>query len=212
MSTSSTQDTFASTAATTEALVMTQTQHVARYFIEDLSQFVRLTNIDLIKELEIPADPAYGSRDEIIELLFDDLTHMLGEGLITGIHLLLSEPQPDPMTGRYLLRYHATYTVNQSGPGQRHLAADVQRFGGSLAPPKRVWERARFALLIDWNRSADERRRQVHRPRYFFDWVPPEATFDGRSLVRYREGGLTYNGATIVDRVEARSAGYPVNE
>ncbi|HVU66100.1 MAG TPA: hypothetical protein VHD63_03185 [Ktedonobacteraceae bacterium] len=196
----------------TQATALTKNEQIARYFIQDLTHFIRLTSIDLIKELEIPPDPDYsGSQEDVLALLYEDLTHMLREGLITGIHLLLSESQPDQNTGRYLLRYHATYTINQTQQGQRRLQADVRRFGGDIAPPAHVWEKARFALLIDWS-AADERRRQVHRPRYFFDWVPPNARFDARSLVRYREGGLTYNGAVVVDRAEARSPGYPVNE
>ncbi len=218
MTTSNSQtETYATTEETTEVtvtpVVMTQTEQIAGFFIDDLTHFIHLTNIDLLKELEIPREPDYsGSREDILHLLYEDLTHMLREGLISGIHLLLSESQPDANTGRYMLRYHATYTIDQAQQGQRRLQADVERFGGTLIPPPHVWEKARFALLIDWNRSVAERRRQVHRPRYFFDWVPPSARFDERSLVRYREGGLTYNGATVVERTEARSPGYSVNE
>ncbi len=211
MTTSGSQaETYALTKNTTEATVtprvMTQTEQIARYFIEDLSHFIHLSNIDLKRELQIPSE--YTDKiEEIIEKLYDDLAHMLREGLITGIHLLLSEPKPDPNNkGAYPLRYHALYTVNQSG--QRSLQARVQRFGGSVSPPEHVWVNARFALLIDWNLSASEHRRQVHRPEYWFDWVPEKDRFDATSLIRYREGGMTYNGATVVERQESRSPGY----
>ncbi|HTK12125.1 MAG TPA: hypothetical protein VL485_33445 [Ktedonobacteraceae bacterium] len=210
MTTSGSQtETYDTTASTTEATVtprvMTQTEQIARYFTDDLTQFVHIANLDLAHELEIPAEEA-GDTQEIIEMLFDDLSHMLREGLITGIHLLLSEPRVDANTGAYPLRYHALYTINQPAVAQRSLKA--QRFGGSIEPPDRVWVGARFALLIDWNKSADRRRLQVRRPEYLFDWVPEQTRFDATSLVRYREGGLTSNGAEVVRRVEARSPGY----
>src|SRR6266571_2943562 len=149
MTTSGSQtETYAATQDTTEAtvtpLVMTQTEQIARYFTDDLSHLIDLANIDLIKELEIPPDSGFGvTRQEIIEMLYDDLTHMLRERLITAIHLLLSKPQRDPNTGAYPLRYHATYTIHQQGQGERRLLAQVQRFGGRIAPPERVWVGAR---------------------------------------------------------------------
>ncbi len=218
MATSSSQtETYTATQDTTEAivtpLVLTQTLQIARYFTEDLSHLVNLANIDLIRVLEIPPDPRGFSRTrkDIIQMLYEDLTHMLREGLIIAIHLLLSNPETDPNTGAYPLRYHATYTIHQQAEGERRLLGQVQRFGGRIAPPERVWVRARFALLIDWDLSANERRRQVRRPLYCFDWVPETAHFDARSLIRYRDGGLTYNGATLVARTEARSPGYSSN-
>lgn len=218
MATSSSQtETYAATQDTTEEivtqLVLTQTEQIARYFTEDLSRLADLANLNLIKELAIPPDPRGFSlaRKDIIQMLYEDLTHMLRERLITAIHLLLSEPQSDPNTGVYPLRYHAMYTIRQQEQGERRLLGTPRLFGGRIAPPERVWVGARFALLIDWDLSANERRRQVRRPLYCFDWVPERTRFDARSLIRYRDGGLTYDGVTLVARTEARSPGYSSN-
>ena len=218
MATSSTQaEVYAATQDTTEEtvtqLILTQTEQIARYFTDDLSRLADLANLNLIKELEIPSDPRGFSlsRKDIINMLYEDLTHMLRERLITAIHLLLSEPQSDPNTGAYPLRYHAMYTIQQQEQGDHRLLGQPRLFGGRITPPERVWVGARFALLIDWDLSANERRRQVRRPLYCFDWVPERTHFDARSLIRYRDGGLTYDGVTLVARTEARSPGYSSN-
>ena len=195
------------TRVTVTPRTMTQSEQIARYFTEDLTHFIKLAHINLIEELKIPAEYA-NDTDEIIEMLYDDLAHMLREGLITGINLLLSEPKRDPNSGAYPLRYHAMYVVQQPSRTQRTLQSNAQRFGGMLAPPNKVWENARFAMLIDWNPSANERRRQVRRPEYCFDWVPEQSRFDASTLIRFREGGMAFNGATVVVRTESQSPGF----
>lgn len=201
------------TKATSEVIVVpriiTQSEQIARYFTEDLTKFVELTNIDLMSYLNIPPDYAHNTEG-VIFMLFDDLSHMLRDGLITAIHLLLSDPKVDPNSHAYPLRYHAMYTIDTSRAAARTLkkAEDtMKRFNGHLAPPKKVWIDARFALLIDWNPTAAERRRNVRRPEYCFDWVPEKARFDATSLVRYREGGMTFDGANV-NRTEAKSPGF----
>ena len=217
-SSSSMTETYAATTITTEVTVIprvvTQSEQIARYFTEDLSKFVQDTNINLVTELQIPPDLADSSggldTEAIIEMLFDDIAHMLRDTLITGVHLMISERYTDPNTGAYPLRYHAEYTVSKPPPDpQRQKAEEGKRWGGHLAPPKNIWNNARFAMLIDWNPSANERRRQVRRPRYCFDWVPEHSRFDDTSLVRYREGGMTADGASVVvHRQESASPGF----
>lgn len=212
MTTSGSQtETYANTKDTTEvtvvARVMTQSEQIARYFTDDLQRFVQVAHINLMQELAIPAEYA-SSNEEVIEMLYDDLTHMLREGLITGVHLLLSEPRLDPNSHAYPLRYHAQYLINAPSGVARTLQNNAQRFGGELAPLQRIWENARFALLIDWNPSANARRRQVRRPAYCFDWVPDQDRFDATCLIRYREGGMTYNGVVVVERTESASPGF----
>jgi len=211
MTTSDSQtETYESTKQTVKTQVTprvaTQSEQVARYFVDDLTHFVQDTNIDLIKELDIPSEDNI-SNSEAIEMLFEDLAHMLRDNIITGIHLLLSDPQRDPNSGAFPLRYHAMYLVSQSSHTQRSLSPTTQRAGGSLALPRNVWLEARFTLLIDWNTSANERRRQVRRPEYCFDWVPKQAKYDATTLIRYREGNMTVNGAAVVERRESRSPG-----
>ncbi len=188
---------------------VTQSDQIARYFTDDLKNFVRETNINLVEELDIPSEHNLSSS-EAIEMLYEDLAHMLREGIITGIHLLLSEPQRDPNSGAFPLRYHAMYVVNSNTrtPQRSLSSSSVQQRGGSLALPTNVWLDARFALLIDWNPSANERRRLVRRPEYCFDWVPKQAKYDATTLIRYREGTMTVNSATVVERRELRSPGF----
>jgi hypothetical protein len=184
--------------------IVTQTEQIARYFTEDLEKFVEETHIDLIRELDIPAEYASSNR-EVLFMLFDDLSHLLRDSIITGIHLLLHEPARDPNTHAFQVRYHAEYRI--SIPERSLKQSDqAMRFNGYLAPPRNIWLGASFSLLIDWNTSANERRRSAHRPEYWFDWLPELSQYDATSLIRYREGGMAFDGATV-DRTEYRTPG-----
>jgi hypothetical protein len=205
-------DVFAATKETTEATVIprivTQSQQIARYFTDDLKYFLRETGFDLIKYLDIPDDYPQDT-DEVIEMLYEDTSHLIRDKLITGINLLISDPDPDPnLRGAYRLRYYALYQLEV--PNRVLKLEDAKRFGGYLAPPPAAWRgtRYRFALLIDWEPSANEKRRKAMRPEYCFDWVPEQASFDARTLVRYRSGGMTMDGARVVTRDELASPDY----
>ena len=176
--------------------IVTRSESIALYFADDLEEFLRLSHIDLARELHIPSDYSHDPKD-IVELLYDDLSHMLRDELITGIHLLLSDDEQDPNTGSYLVRYHVQYTIDAS-QGQTPPGGSPQRFGGLIAPPRDAWTGARFALLIDWNASARSKRQHVRRPIYNFDWVPESARFDATSVLCYREGELAVDGARVI--------------
>jgi hypothetical protein len=211
-------DTYTYTKETVETIVVpriiTQSDQIAHYFTEDLEEFVRLSHTDLAKVLQIPPEYPQDTGD-IILMLYEDIAHMLRDQLIIGVHLLLSEMHPDPNTGAYPLRYHARYSItpdNNIYPLAPSTSTTAQRTGKSIAPPTNIWREARFALLIDWNPSAKERRQKVRRPEYCFDWVPEEARFDATNLVRYSKGGMLSDSARVdsetVIREELTSPAY----
>src|SRR5437763_766119 len=108
-------DVFAATVNTVETTVIprivTQSQQIARYFTDDLKHFLRQTGFNLIKYLDIPDDYPQDT-EEIIEMLYEDLSHLIRDKLIIGINLLISDPDPDPnLQGAYRLRYHALYQL-----------------------------------------------------------------------------------------------------
>lgn len=214
--TGSRADVFTDVKETVKATVVprtiAQSEQIARYFTEDLEKFIDESHINLMRELEIPSDYAQDTG-EIIQMLFDDLSHMLRDSMIIGIHLLLGEPSVDPNTHTYPLRYHAEYTITPTGRDLRSGSGDKdkyssQRINGYLAPPRSAWIGAKFSLLIDWNPTTSERRRTARRPEYWFDWTPKQDRFDASSLVRYREGGMAFDGANVVRRDESKSPGY----
>lgn len=186
---------------------ITHSEQIARYFTEDLTYFLQETGFSLLKELQIPTEYARSNR-EVVEMLYDDLAHMLRARLITGIHLLLAEPRLDPNSQAYPLRYHAMYLLEWPAGEAQSGDTRAMRLGGHLAPPKQSWAKARFALLIDWDRSATDRRREARRPEYCFDWVAEEDRYDDTTVIRYREGNLTSGGRVIVQRREAKSSGF----
>lgn len=191
-----------------------QSEQIARYFTEDLEKFLADTHINLIRQLSIPSHFAQSSR-EVLVMLSDDLAHMLRDSMITGIHLLLSNPNIDPNTRAYALRYHAEYTITaakRAGEG-RDIRPDKesynsQRINDHLRPPNGSWVGAKFALLIDWNPTLSQRRRNARPPEYWFDWMPSNDAFDATSQVRFRDGGMAFDGARVVDRREWKSPGF----
>lgn len=191
---------------TVTPLITTQSEAIATYFIDDLTDFIRDMRIDLLKYLEFPPEESQDLH-EVLQMLFDDLARMLRDRLITGIHLLLSANELDPNVHAYPVLYHAHYQVFVH---ERILGAPKdeepksERWGGRLEPPPIAWTHARFALLIDWAPSASrERRKRVNRKfGYLFDWVPDNARYDPSSLLKFRDGGLTMVGANLATRVE----------
>lgn len=213
--------TYADVNATEKVLVniqvvpraIAQSEQIARYFTEDLDKFLADTHIDLVRQLGIPPHFARSSREVLVKLS-DDLGHMLRDSMITGIHLLLSNPDVDTSTGAYALRYHAEYTIRQ-GRDLRQATNkgdkanyNPERLNGHLTPPRGSWVGAKFALLIDWNPTLSARRRNARPPDYWFDWMPSNDAFDATSQVRFRDGGMAFDDARVVDRREWKSPGY----
>lgn len=186
-----------------------QSEQIARYFTEDLEKFLADTHIDLIRQLSIPPYFARSSREALAKLS-DDLAHMLRDSMITGIHLMLSHPEIDRNINAYPLRYHAEYTINAVRRDIRPDKASYnpQRINGHLKPPQGSWIGAKFALLIDWNPTLSERRRHARPPTYWFDWMPSNDAFDATSQVRFRDGGMAFDGAQVVNRNEWKSPGF----
>src|SRR5216683_7207584 len=95
--------TYASTQATqtqtyTVPKVGTKTQQVSRYLADDLRGLVEDAQIDLNDCLGIPPDGYVTSFEFLADLICNDIEQMLRDGLITGVHFLLSEVTPDPNT------------------------------------------------------------------------------------------------------------------
>jgi hypothetical protein len=175
--------------------IITQSDEIATYFAEDLEEFVRLTHTDLANAFQVPTDYPQGTKD-IINMLYEDIAHMLRDGLIIGIHLLLSDNVMDPGANAYIVRYHAHYMINN--PNNAFSSASAKgRFGGLLAPPKDVWRNSLFALLIDWSPTAKNRRYHVQRPDYCFDWVTQEKQFDATNVVHFRDGEMAVDSASV---------------
>lgn len=199
--------------ATIVPKIITQSDEIATYFAEDLEEFVRLTHTDLALAFQVPHEYSQNSRD-IINMLYEDISHMLRDGLITGVHLVLSDNIMDPGSNAFIVRYHAQYLIDNPDPNISTIPtqplngqspADPQqdgRFGGLLAPPKDVWRDSLFALLIDWSPTARNRRHSIHRPEYCFDWVTQEKRFDATNVLQFRDGGLAVDSATVAKRIE----------
>lgn len=182
----------------TKTRVATKTQQVAHYLAEDLDSFIEQTHVDLAHWLGIPRNLYVGGTDYLVDLLFNDVERMLAKRLITGVHLVLSEQEPDKNTHMYTMRYHALYTINIP---ERSLTNDVlPEYGGRVRPPAELAPGTRFVLMIDWDPHADMHEiNNVRPPEYFFHWVSLNQRYDATSLVRFREGRL----GTEVVRIES---------
>jgi hypothetical protein len=190
------------TASRTVSYTITQSEAVAWYVHEDLASFVDSQHIDLAEVLGIPYDQRSFTNAELIELLCDDIAHLLREGLVERVHLLLYHAEKDLTTNAYPLLYKATYEISL----QRGLQTEgPTRRGGLLRPPD--FAAGEFAILVDWHPDADrERRRRVSYPSYNLNWISPDRSYDRTTLVRYRDGSLTADGAMIVRRGEEATA------
>jgi hypothetical protein len=170
-----------------------QCDRIARYFAQDMEEFVRRTHVNLAQMLMLPDEYTHDSQD-IIAMLYEDISHMLRDQLIIGIHLLLAECEIDPNTGAYPLRYHVYYSIETTPP-----SSTSDQEGGLLIPPKRIWHNARFALLLDWNPNTYDQRQYVRRNAYCFDWVAEETRFDATNLVPDKNvGKLTDKNAQVI--------------
>ena len=170
--------------------VGTRTQQLTRYLADDLHMLVKDGQIDLAYWLGIPPSEYITDSEFLADIICNDIEQILRDGFIRGVHFLLSDTQPDPMSGCYNLRYHVQYRIDIP---VRQLSDDaLQQSSDRLQLPRDASLGARFALLIDWNPQLNPAEIElVRRPRYFFDWVPINERYGATSLVRYRTDGLT---------------------
>ena len=196
-SAATTQSTSASTVTTTvTSQVITQTDQIASYFIKDLEKFVQYAHIDLIDALQIPPDYSQDTGD-IILLLYEDISHMLRDELIVGIHLILCENELDPNTGSYPLRYHVFYAINNASAPAAGTPMPPAPKGTELQIPPEIWRNTRFSLLIDWDERAIDKHFHVRRPNYCFDWIPEEMRFDAANLIQWQHANITAGNAEV---------------
>lgn len=193
----STYATTSSTSSTTVVpSIITQSDQIAIYFANDLEAFVDHTYINLAREFQIPYEYSQETKD-IINMLYADISHMLRDRLITGIHIILSDDAMDPGANAYLVRYHVCYTIDNPNVLLPSNGTEADVTGGLVMPPPKVWQNARFALLIDWSPESKGRRHLVRRPNYLFDWMPREERFDATNVIRYHEGSLVAENASV---------------
>jgi hypothetical protein len=186
--------------------VITQSDQIAMYFANDLEAFVKHTHLDLAREFQIPYEYSQDTMD-IINMLYADISHMLRDRLITGIHLILSDNEMDVGSNAYVVRYHVCYTITNPNALLSSSSASAEVKGDLVMPPPRVWQGARFALLIDWSPESRGKRHMVRRPDYCFDWMPREERFDATNVIRYSHGALVADTANVI-RYEAAPPEY----
>lgn len=181
-----------------------QSHEIANCIAEDLKEFVRHTHVDLAQMFMFPPEYVQNSED-IILMLYEDISHMLRDQIAKGIHLLLAECDIDPNTGQYPLRYHVEYSIDPTPlpPGQ-------PPYGGNLVPPKKIWHNARFVLLLDWNPNMPDHIQNVRRPEYCFDWIAEEPRFDASMLVSHptMDAMATITGGQLLRKATISPAYY----
>lgn len=198
-------ETAVQTRSESVSYVISQSGLVATYIHEDLAGLVNVWHLDLATRLGVPQELAH-SNEELVELLCEDLAHMLRASLVSRVHLLLYDPEPRPAptggTECFPLLYKATYEISV----QRGLRQEGGRRRNGLLDPPRLPDvgSMEFAILIDWHpKATPEQRARARYPTYTFDWAPAGDTYDATTLVEYRKGSLTADGATIVERLES---------
>jgi hypothetical protein len=171
---------------------------VAWHVHQDLVRVVETRDVELAELLGIPDEGRTQSDAELLELLGDDIAHLARDGLMSRVHLLVHETELDAATGAYRLLHRATY---EAGEPRSARGEGSRRSGGLLRAADLA--SGGFAMLIGWHAGADpEQRERVTNPAYNLDWRAPEGRYDRVTLVRYRDGSLTADGAAIVRRGE----------
>lgn len=170
-------------------------EYVALALAADLRQIALETGIDFAAYLNVPADEYLWHAHDLIEEICDDIERMLRYRLLTAIHVLLSDPEPHPATGIYTARYHALYTIEV--PRTLGSEPPAQTSVERPAITRDLWQDARFALVVDWDAKADwQKRSQLRRPAYNFDWATALDPYYPSTVVRYDEGGIARASAS----------------
>lgn len=154
---------------------------IAGYFIEDLADLLRAGRLNLAAHLHVPASYPRNPR-EVQEMLYADLTHLLRDGLLGALHLILFEHEPNEYD-EHVVRYHARYLAQRDAV----LHQDLVCTAGRVPPPLELARGARLALVIEWDALAlMERRLDACRAQgYCFDWPADDPQPDDLNLLRF---------------------------
>ena len=167
----------------------TRNTGIAYYLLEDIETLVKSFNFNLASYFG-----SYGKRnEEILDLLYEDIVHMLEEDIINEIRLVIERQDKKLFRRSRLYLYQAIYIIRPIDDG---FGMDT-RVGGMIAPPTNLGLHIQFDLQIGWKPSIVEKQQnpKVHRPFYHFDWNPREANIETnnvRHLILYRVGTFSY--------------------
>jgi hypothetical protein len=187
--------------ATVVAASFTQSEAIATYFHDDLERFLQRTQLSLFEYLQVPGGM---TPRELLNLLYDDLAHLLRDRLITGMHIILYNPTFDATRQAYPIVWHAQYLIEWPARVLNPGSQPAESWGGRLNVPEGAWMNAKFAIIIDWAADARDRRSLARRANgYWFDWVARGNRYDASSLVQYQNGGMSVEGAVVRRDVSA---------
>jgi hypothetical protein len=159
-------------------------EQVAHVLAEDLRLLIDHAALDLAAILGISLDDYLSHSEDLAEELCDDIERLLQHRLLTAVHLLLCDPLPDPQTGSYRVRYHMEYAAALPRIKTPEPSRDaLQRL---LASEQGQLERLHVALVVDWDARADmQKRAQLRRPQYNFDWYAEHDPRYEKTVVRF---------------------------
>lgn len=184
-----------------ETNVMTRSEQIARYLGDDLLYLVKRASIDLGEWLGVPTDYVR-DPDYLVQMICADVELMLRNGLINGADIMVTDPQPDT-SGQYSVRYLSRYLIEGPTEGNPVNPQPAKFWGGLIRPPDPTLASAfHFVFGIEWRPDVDQQARsEVRTPKYLFDWVPADGSYDSSQLVGVRYGGMEISGASVM-RVE----------
>lgn len=166
---------------------------IAGYFIEDLADLLRAARLNLAAHLHVPATYSRNPR-EVQEMLYADLTHLIRDGLLGALHLMLFDQEPSEYDEHAVL-YHARYIAQRDAI----LHQDLICTAGRLLPPGDLVRGARLALALEWDALAlMERRLDARRAHgYCFDWPADDPQPDELNLLRFIGDSIAAKGVRL---------------
>ena len=164
-----------------------QPELVALTLADDLLFLLPRMHLDLSETLGTLADDYLPQSEDLVEELSEDVERLLRYRLLTSIHLLLCDLTPDPATGGSLVRYACEYTTALARPGSPESTTGALR--AALAREQQPLDELRLVLVVAWDPKADwQKRAQLRRPHYNFDWSSPLDPYQQATVVRFSEG------------------------
>src|SRR5258708_1104731 len=157
---------------------------IAQYLVQGIQELVSHMNLDLASYLGSSGK----ETRELLEMLREDIEHMLYDELINGIRLVIERQRKNQAMEPRLYLYQANYTIVYNG----RASVIPATMGGLIAPPANLGPHIQFDLQMDWKQPITEDQwRKVRPPFYHFDWSPwmtNVAIYNDKNLVLYREG------------------------